>query len=261
MFERITYSERANWYLQETYSAEQNEFIRKLMISKNIKYPTIIPCNSGKNLKTLSEVSNCVYAFDANTQMIENTKAVIKSGKLYNCLVEYGDMLEFKLPRNSDAVLILNEAMQMFKSDSRQFGEILHNILQQLSGILVLELFDFKTNSKVEQLRYFSTGTVNTIVYDFQFSNGETEVKRFHKTTHTKYGIIVRYYYLINDSRAKEKRWLTSEVELFHYNIERIKALVEHYGGIIEQIYTSYSGSADKSLGKRILVIRSTGRT
>ena len=257
--QRMTYKDRASWYTQETTSVEQNEFLKRILEIYQLKYPIIIPCSSGKNLETLSQSSVSVIGYDIDKAMLAMAKEEVVEKGLSNCKVDFGDLLGFYIPHYADSVLILNEAIQLFRTKQEAHRKILVNILCKLNGILILETFDYKNTITKERLRYYCGRELNRIVKDYEIVKDDTSINRYHQALLTKDGVIIKYFYLFKDMWTGQRNWKKSEVELFFFDEDELRQIVEENGGRIETVFSSYTMSLIEDSAKRIYIIRCLG--
>lgn len=253
--DKITFSERASWYNLETNDIKQNAFLLKLMDLYNCMNPIIIPCSSGEKLVDLAKVSKSVLGYDINSEMLRIAKLQLQKNSIMHAEVKYGDIRNFYIPNNTDIILILNEALQMFDPDSLTFKTILNNILRIYHGIIVIELYDFKNSLAIDRLRYYSYKESGHIVRDLSFEFEGKQIIRFHKSLRTKTGIEIHYYYRIKKMSTNNVTWKTSFVKLYDVNIEKLIESLSHYKGISYSLYSDYNFEFDTSSGKKVLVV------
>lgn len=251
----ISYSGRAKWYNIETGSDEQNSFLSKMLETYQLPIIIQIPCSSGKNLVTLAKKSKVVIGLDIDEEMLSIACNKIEKEGIGNCIIQFGNLIKFRIDKAVDLVIVLNEAIQLFNPDNGELFQVINNILTQLDGDLLIESFDFKNPSNKEKLRYYSYSQVGRIMKDFEYSNKHYILKRYHKANMDEEKVMITYYYKIYEINKHIWKWYRSKLKLYHFEFEKFKKIVEQCGGYIKKVYSDYDMSYLKNSSKKLIVI------
>lgn len=161
----ITYSDRAYFYYEETYSDIDHSFLRDIIQLYSINSVLDIPCGAGRNLNMLAQSCELAMFCDIEDNMVYQVKNRIKTSNLRNCRCFRADINNYHLQDKVDMTIVMRQALQLFPPG--KINSILENLLFNTSKILILDIYNFKQNTKTGQIPEYLQEKVRV----FKFNN------------------------------------------------------------------------------------------
>lgn len=237
----ITYSDRACFYYEETYSDIDHSFLRDMIQLYSINSVLDIPCGSGRNLSMLAQSCELAMFCDIEDNMVYQVDDRIKNSNLKNCTCFRADINNYHLQDKVDMTIVMRQALQLFPPE--KINSILENLLSNTSKILILDIYNFKQNTKIGQIPEYLQEKVRV----FKFNN-QTIIRNLELEVLDE-GIMVNYIY-----QTSKNKWKT-QFKLYDLSAAFIKQLLskKKIKKVIE--YKDYHFNLRKNENSAIIVI------
>ena len=216
---KITYKERATFYIQEVKKDYKKIKLLKAIKDKyDITSMALCPCASGVYLRECSEIFKESYFIDIEKTMIniinnQKEQQSIKNVKTYIC--DMKNINELKI--ECDCIFALDQGIQYLNySNLKNFLENSYSITKYI----VLELFDFNLGKTLTY--YDSKVEDNKFYFSKQFTFNDLNIKRYNKHIHYKTHIEFWYQYFNKDNLIFETNF-----KLYNYEYNMIKKIVD----------------------------------
>lgn len=224
---KITYKERATFYIQEVNKDYKKIKLLKTIKKKyNINSMVLCPCASGIYLRECSELFEESYFIDIEKTMIniindQIAQQNIKNVKTYIC--DMKNINELKI--ECDCIFALDQGIQYLNSsDLKKFLENSYSVTKYI----VLEVFDFNLGKSLTY--YDSKIEDNKFYFSKQFTFNELNIKRYNKHIHHKSYIEFWYQYFNKDNHLFETNF-----KLYNYEPNTIKKIVDRSNRFVIQ--------------------------
>ena len=208
----ITYSDRAYFYYEETYSDIDHSFLRDIIQLYSINSVLDIPCGAGRNLNMLAQSCELAMFCDIEDNMVYQVKNRIKTSNLRNCRCFRADINNYHLQDKVDMTIVMRQALQLFPPG--KINSILENLLFNTSKILILDIYNFKQNTKTGQIPEYLQEKVRVFKFNNQTITRNLELEILDE------GIMVNYIY-----QTSINKWNT-QFKLYDISAVFIKQLL-----------------------------------
>ena len=237
----ITYSDRAYFYYEETYSDIDHSFLRDIIQLYSINSVLDIPCGAGRNLNMLAQSCELTMFCDIEDNMVYQVKNRIKTSNLRNCRCFRADINNYHLQDKVDMTIVMRQALQLFPPG--KINSILENLLFNTSKILILDIYNFKQNTKTGQIPEYLQEKVRVFKFNNQTITRNLELEILDE------GIMVNYIY-----QTSINKWNT-QFKLYDISAVFIKQLLgsQKIKKVIE--YKDYQFNLRKNENSAIIVI------